>query len=186
MASSVWRIGVFVDVQNLYHTSRELWPGHKTNYRALRDYILSQAPDPRRVTFHAFTAINPEWRAQEQFLWALVHMGYRILSKPIRKMPDGSIKGDTDLEMAMEILQMAPYLDEVVLVTGDGDFVPLVHHLARMGKVVRVLGPGRLTAQELAMAAHYFQSLDSIDGFLVPEDEPISVEASNPTEYEPD
>ncbi len=170
MNLSHWRIGVFIDVQNLYHTTKELWPGYKLNYRALRDYILSQAPNPRAVTFHAFTAINPEWRAQEQFLWALVHMGYRIISKPIRRMPDGSIKGDMDLEMALEILQMAPSLDEVVLVTGDGDFVPLVHQLAWMGKIVRVIGPGRLTAQELAMVAHHFQSIEHIEGFLVPDE----------------
>ncbi len=176
-----WRIGVFVDVQNLYHTAKALWPGTKINYRVLRDYILSQAPDPRAVTFQAFTAINPEWKAQEQFLWALSHIGYRIITKPIRRMPDGSIKGDMDLEMALEVLYMAPYLDEIVLVTGDGDFVPLVHQLVWMGKVVRVIGPGRLTAQELGLVAHSFVSLDHIEGILISEDADVPVNEAQPS-----
>lgn len=164
-----WRVGVFVDVQNLYHTTKALWPGHKINYRVLRDYILEQVPNPRLVTFHAFTAINPEWKAQEQFLWALSHMGYRVITKPIRRMPDGSIKGDTDMDMALEILYVAPHLHEVILVTGDGDFVPLVHQLVWMGKIVRVIGPGKLTSNELVLASHGFTSLDQISGILIGE-----------------
>ncbi len=171
-----WRIGVFVDVQNLYHTTKTLWPGTKVNYRALRDFILAQAPHPRWVTFHAFTAINPDWKSQEQFLWALSQMGYRVITKPIRRMSDGSIKGDMDLDLALEVMYMAPHLNEIVLVTGDGDFVPLVHQLVWMGKVVRVIGPGRLTAQELGLVAHSFLSLDQIQGVLVDEDAEIPVE----------
>ncbi len=168
--STRWRVAVFVDVQNLYHTAKTLWPGHKINYRVLRDYILEQVPHADVITFHAFTAINPEWKSQEPFLWALSHIGYRVITKPIRRMPDGSLKGDMDMDMALEILFVAPHVNEVVLVTGDGDFVPLVHQLVWMGKIVRVIGPGRLTAQELVLAAHGFTSLDQIDGILIGEE----------------
>ncbi len=61
-------------------------------------------------------------------------MGYRVVSKPLRTLPDGSVKASMDLEMAVEILAQAPFLDEVVLVTGDSDFVVLVGHLCAMGK----------------------------------------------------
>ncbi len=85
------------------------------------------------------------------------------------------------IEMALEVLYMAPYLDEIVLVTGDGDFVPLVHQLVWMGKIVRVIGPGRLTAQELGLVAHSFISLDHIEGILISEDADVPVNEAEPS-----
>jgi uncharacterized LabA/DUF88 family protein len=65
---------------------------------------------------------------------SLALMGYRVVTRPIKKLPDGSIKANMDMEMALEILDQAPFLDEIVIVSGDSDFASLVNRLARMGK----------------------------------------------------
>jgi uncharacterized LabA/DUF88 family protein len=75
-----------------------------------------------------------QMKAKQRFLIALALMGYRVITKSIKKLPDGSIKANMDMEMALEILDQAPFLDEIVIVSGDGDFVSLVNRLARMGK----------------------------------------------------
>jgi uncharacterized protein (TIGR00288 family) len=81
-------------------------------------------------------------------------------------MPDGNIKASMDIEMALEILSMAPHLDEVVLVTGDGDFAPLVDTLSRMGKVVKVIGPDRFTSQDLIHSCDEFINLSQVEGIF--------------------
>jgi len=95
-------------------------------------------------------------------------MGYRVVTKPIKKLPDGSIKANMDMEMALEILDQAPFLDEIVIVSGDGDFVSLIDRLVQMGKRVVVIGPNPFSAPELIQACHEFINLSQIPGFLEP------------------
>jgi uncharacterized LabA/DUF88 family protein len=97
---------------------------------------------------------------------ALAMMGYRVVAKPLKRLPDGNIKASMDMEMALEILTSAPYLDEIVLVTGDGDFAPMVDYLARMGKIVKVIGPDRLTSPDLIRSCDQFVNLSQIDGIF--------------------
>jgi uncharacterized LabA/DUF88 family protein len=85
-------------------------------------------------TFTVFYCVDLTDESQQRFLIALALMGYRVVTKSIKKLPDGSIKANMDMEMALEILDQAPFLDEIVIVSGDGDFVSLVNRLARMGK----------------------------------------------------
>jgi len=70
--------------------------------------------------------------------------------------------------MAVEILTQAEYLDEVVLVTGDGDFKAIVDALCLKGKVVKIIGPDRLTSPELIQASHQYINLHQIEGILQP------------------
>jgi len=158
------RIGVFVDVQNIYFTTKDRYQqGGKINYEALRNFIQANGD---LVTLCAFTCFDPVRRTQMDFISALGHMGYRVVSKPIKKLADGTIKANMDLEMAMEVLNQAPHLDEVVLVTGDGDFVPLVNQLCANGKIVKVVGPDQNTAPELIHACNDFINLHQIQGIL--------------------
>ena len=73
---------------------------------------------------------------------------------------DGSMKGDWDMEMALDILDMAPKLDVVVLVSGDGDFTSLVRRVKTMGPKVEVVAFPRNTAKSLLEAADRFHALD--------------------------
>ena len=157
------RVGVFVDVQNIYLTTQAVYGNPKINFAKLRNYFQEQGAI---VTLSAFTCYNPDNEGQRAFLNALGLLGYRVISKPIRKLPDGSIKANMDLEMAIETLSQAPYLDEIVLVSGDGDFKALVDYLCDMGKFVRVVGPEKMTSPELIQAAHQFTNLHAIEGIL--------------------
>ena len=159
-----YRRGVFIDVQNIYLGMRSAYPHARVDYWALQRFFRQDSAD---VTLTAFTFYDPENKAQVDFIHALSMMGYRVVARPLRRLASGAVKGDIDLEMALEILDQAPYLDEIVLVTGDGDFVPLVHRLIQRGKIVKVVGPDKVTAPELIWACHEFINLSQIEGVVV-------------------
>lgn len=157
------RVGVFIDIQNIYMTTKTRFQQGKINFRVLRDFFTHEHTV---TTFTAFTCFDPENGRQRDFFNLLGLIGYRVVAKPIKRLPDGSSKATMDLEMAVEILSQAPRLDEIVLVTGDGDFVALVNRLCAMGKVVKVVGPNQLTSPELIQACHEFVNLHQIEGIL--------------------
>lgn len=157
------RVGVFIDVQNIYLTTKNVFQQGKINWLALRKFLERE---DAVVTFCAFTNYDPDSDPQRNFMNWLGCNGYRVVYKPLRNLPDGSIKASMDLEMAVEILTQAPYLDEVILVTGDGDFAVLVDRLCALGKLVKVLGPERLTSPDLIRACHQFMNLHAIEGIL--------------------
>lgn len=159
------RVGAFIDVQNIYMTTRQVFQ-RKINFRALRDYLVGQGDV---VTLCAFTCYDPENRGQIDFINFLALSGYRVVSKPIRRIGENMVKANMDLEMAMEVLNQAPHLDEIILVTGDGDFVPLVNQLCLMGKVVKVIGPDQVTSPELIRACYEFFNLHEIQEILTAE-----------------
>ena len=164
MSGLMRRVGVFIDLQNIYMcVIRPTSEAIRVNYKALQDFLRREGVQVKMV---AFTRYDPNNSDQVRFLDALAFMGYRVVAKPIKRMPDGSIKADMDIEMALEILSMAPHLDEVVLVTGDGDFAPLVDTLSRMGKVVKVIGPDRFTSQDLIHSCDEFINLSQIEGIF--------------------
>lgn len=158
------RRGVFVDVQNIFSTTRHSAPNARINYQALIEYF-NESPD-YQTTFTAFSSFDPEREEQRRFIMALALMGYRVITKPLKRLPSGEIKANMDMEIAMEILETARYLDEVVIVSGDGDFVALVNRLVLRGKIVRVVGPDQFSAPELIQACHEFVSLSRIPGML--------------------
>lgn len=165
------RRGVFVDVQNIYHTTGR----RRVNYEVLRDVL-----DNGNTTFVAFKSYNPKDPGDNKFVDALALIGYRVITKPIRELPDGTIKANMDMEMAMEILGQSPHLDEVVLVSGDGDFVPLINYLVQQGKYTVVIGPESYTARELIHLCHIFICLSDLpDIWLGPDasESPISPSA---------
>lgn len=162
----LWRVGVFVDVQNVYMCVKSVFGHAKINYKALRDFLMR---DGALIKMVAFTCYDPENRSQVDFMHALALMGYRVVAKPLKRMPDGNIKASMDMEMALEILAATPYLEELVLVTGDGDFAPIVDYVARMGKIVKVIGPDRLTSPELIRSCDQFINLAQIDNIFAME-----------------
>jgi uncharacterized LabA/DUF88 family protein len=164
MGGLVRRVGVFIDVQNIYMCVKQAFGATRVNYKALQDFLRRR--EGAQVKMVAFTCYDPDNSAQMDFLRALAFMGYRVVAKPFKRMPDGNIKASMDIEMALEILSMAPHLDEVVLVTGDGDFAPLVDTLSRMGKVVKVIGPDRFTSQDLIHSCDEFINLSQIEGIF--------------------
>jgi uncharacterized LabA/DUF88 family protein len=149
------KVAMFVDVQNIWKTFG------KINYDALLNYVKR---DRQLIRAAAFMSYDPDDEGQHNFMRALSHLGYRVVSKPIRRMPDGSIKGNTDLEFAIDAITLGRVLDVVVLVTGDGDFVRLVEALGYMGVRVEVIGPDTNTAIQLIYAADQYTNMSSVKG----------------------
>jgi uncharacterized LabA/DUF88 family protein len=156
------RIGIFVDVQNMFYSAKHLYRA-KINYRRLLDDLSAGRQLVRAV---AYLVTKPEVD-QTAFVDALTRLGYEIKIKYLKIRADGSAKGDWAMEMSLDVMAMAPRLDTVVLVTGDGDYVPLVERLKVLGVRSEVVGFPQNTATELMNSAHAFMAID--DGMLFKE-----------------
>jgi uncharacterized LabA/DUF88 family protein len=147
------RVGVFIDVQNMFYAAKHLY-NSKLNFARLLDYIGRGRPLVRSI---AYVVQTPEID-QSNFLAMLRSNGYEIRSKDLKQRPDGSAKGDWDMGLALDALAMSDRLDVVAIVSGDGDFVDLVNFLKARGVRVEVYSFPYSTAEELRYAAtEYFQ-----------------------------
>lgn len=150
------RVGVFVDVQNMYYSARHIYNA-KVNFKAL----LNEAVQGRTLVRAIAYVIRTEDVAREQFFTVLENLGYEVKAKDIQVFVDGSKKGDWDIGIAMDMIELAPRLDTLVLISGDGDFVPLVEHLQRaLGCRVEVIAFGKSAAGKLREAANEFTDID--------------------------
>ncbi len=203
MNTPFWKIGVFVDVQNVYMPYAQ--QGKRVNYEALRNFLYQfycadcQELNIRHITqnasqdlirhgaiiyLNAFIPYDPENEGQRKFILALAQMGYRVISKPVRILPDGSKKVNLDIEYTLHIVGNAMHYDEVVLITGNGEMVPVVNHLVGMGKKVTIIGPEGASAPEMMKAGHRFFYLSDIPNVFDPWDPPRSDVSSPEDETE--
>ncbi len=151
------RVGVFVDVQNMYYSARHMYNA-KVNFKAL----LQEAINGRSFVRALAYVIRTEDAAREQFFNVLGNMGYEVKAKDIQIFVGGAKKGDWDIGIAMDMIEMAPRLDTLILISGDGDFVPLVQHLQRaMGCRVEVIAFGKSASGKLKEAANEFTDIDA-------------------------
>lgn len=149
------RVGVYVDVQNLYYSARHLYNSY-VNFGA----ILERAANGRQLIEAIGYVVKAEIPKQEDFFKALQYAGYSLKSKDLQVFPGGLKKGNWDVGMAVDIIAAASRLDVIVLVTGDGDFVDLVNYLKSQGVRIEVLSFGKSTATKLKEAADEFIDLD--------------------------
>ena len=150
------RVGVFVDVQNLYYSARSIYNTH-VNFKA----ILTDALKGRTLVRALAYVIRTEEANKEKFFDALGHIGFEIRAKDLQIFYGGAKKGDWDIGIAMDCIELALRLDTIILVSGDGDFVPLVEHLKRaLGCRVEVAAFGRSTSGKLSEVADDFLDLD--------------------------
>jgi uncharacterized LabA/DUF88 family protein len=151
------RVGVFVDVQNLYYSARFMHNA-KVNFKA----VLNEAIAGRNLIRAIAYVIRAEEEVKkEAFFEALGMIGFEVKAKDLQIFVGGAKKGDWDIGIAMDAIELAPKLDTVVLVSGDGDFVPLVEHLQRaIGCRVEVVAFGKSAASKLKEAADNFIDLD--------------------------
>lgn len=149
------RVGVFVDVQNLFYSARALHQG-KMNFRKLLETIANGRELTRAIAY----IVQKEAIDQSAFIDALKRLGYEIKSKELRIRLDGTAKGDWDMGIAIDAIGMASKLDVVVLVSGDGDFVPLVEMLKAQGCKVEVFSFEKSTSAELIKAATEYVAIE--------------------------
>jgi uncharacterized LabA/DUF88 family protein len=149
------RVGVFVDVQNMFYAARNKFNG-RLDYQALLKTVVRGR---KLVKASAYIIQTPDID-QSNFILLLEHCGYEVHSKYLRTRYDGSAKGDWDMEIAIDIISMIGQLDVVILVSGDGDFVALVKMVQRHGLEVEVHSFEHNTAVDLREAADRFNPIN--------------------------
>ncbi len=143
------KIAIFVDVQNIYYTTRDTFK-RQFNYR---EFWRRISKDGDIVTANAY-AIGRADDQQIKFQDALKHIGFNVKLKPYIQRSDGSAKGDWDVGITLDVIEVAPEVDHVVLLSGDGDFDLLVEKVKnKYGLTVDVYGVKALTAGSLINCA---------------------------------
>ena len=157
------RIGVFVDVQNLYYSARALYTA-KVNFKE----ILKEAVNGRKLIRAIAYAVKAGEKDESTYYAALENIGFEVKLKDLQIFYGGAKKADWDIGIAMDAIELAPKLDTIVLISGDGDFVPLIEHLKRaLGCRVEVLAFGRSTSSKLLDAADSFVDLDKNKKYIL-------------------
>ncbi|MBW0280485.1 LabA-like NYN domain-containing protein [Shewanella xiamenensis] len=150
------RIALFVDVQNIYYTCREAYQ-RQFNYRKLWQHLSAQGNIVSAVAY----AIHRGDDGQLKFQDALRHIGFELKLKPYIQRSDGSAKGDWDVGITIDVLDTAPNVDTVILLSGDGDFAILLEKITQKYDVkTEVYGVPQLTAKSLMDAATQFNPID--------------------------
>ncbi len=146
------RVGVFVDVQNMFYAAKDRFE-RRVDYIKLLDLIVG----PRQlVAAYVYIVQIPEIK-QGNFISLLEHNGYTIRSKDLRLRGDGSAKGDWDVGIAVDVVSMLGVLDVVILASGDGDFCPLAELIKQQHKRIEVVAFEHNTSMDLqAMADQFF------------------------------
>lgn len=156
-----------MDGANLYHTSRAL--GFEIDFAAMLDYFRGGTYLVRAFYYTALIETEDYSPLRPLTDW-LAYNGWQVVTKPAKQQSDPAgrlrVKGNMDVELAVDMLELAPQLDHVVLFSGDGDFRRLVEAVQRMGVRVTVVSSVRaqppMIADELRRQADAFLELEEI------------------------
>ena len=148
------RVGVFIDTQNLYHSARYLY-NSRVNFGA----VLKDAVAGRKLVRAVAYVITTEAGDEKNFFEALEKLGIETKTKDLQIFAGGSKKADWDVGLAVDAIKMSTRLDSVVIVSGDGDFIPLVEYLQTNGVQVEVVSFGKSTSGKLREAVDDFVDL---------------------------
>jgi len=148
------RVGVFIDTQNLYHSARNLYKA-RVNFGA----VLKEAVAGRKLVRAVAYVITTEAGDEKNFFEALTKLGIETKTKDLQIFHTGTKKGDWDVGLTVDAIKMSPRLDSVVLISGDGDFIPLVEYLQTQGVQVEVVSFGKSTSGKLLEAVDDFVDL---------------------------
>ena len=163
------RVAIFIDGANLYAAARAL--GFDIDYRRLLEVFQKKG---RLIRAFYYTAVieDQEYSPIRPLVDWLDYNGYTMVTKPTKEYTDPSgrrkIKGNMDIELAVDVMEMAQYLDHIVLFSGDGDFRRMVDAVQRKGVRVTVVSTVRsqppMIADELRRQADNFIELTDLEG----------------------
>lgn len=158
------RVGVLVDVQNMYHSAKNLYQKN-VNFA----HILETAVSGRQLIRAIAYVVKSQVAEEDQFFTILGQQGFEVKQKDLQIFFGGSKKGDWDVGMAVDAIKLADRLDTIILVTGDGDFIPLVVYLQEnKGCQVEVLAFDKSTSGRLIDVCDDFTDLSQdTDRFLL-------------------
>lgn len=149
------RVGVFVDVQNLYYSARNLYNG-----RVKFNEVLAEAVGDRKLIRAIAYVVKADMPEEHTFFEALEKAGFEVKVKELQTFAGGHQKGDWDVGIAMDIIKAMNKLDVVVLCSGDGDFVPLLEYLQMTGQLTETIAFGRSCSSKIKELTDNFIDLD--------------------------
>jgi uncharacterized LabA/DUF88 family protein len=195
------RVGIFVDVSNLYHSAKNLYQG-RVNYaelikhlvggrqliRAMAYVVRSEGVEPQQPRGHARMAEKDQAAAvsivpasansngngngnegnggassEASFFEALEKAGLELRMKDLQIYAGGMKKGDWDVGLTVDVIRMMPFLDVIILVTGDGDYIPLINYVKwGGGRVVEVAAFRRSASSKIVEAADEFVNIETV------------------------
>jgi uncharacterized LabA/DUF88 family protein len=149
------KIAVFADVQNIYYTTRQAY-GRQFDYRKLWQRLSAEGQIVSAIAY----ATHRSDEKQHKFQNALKHIGFTVKLKPYIQRSDGSAKGDWDVGITIDVIDIAKDVDTVVLLSGDGDFDLLLEKINNDYSIsTEVYGVPALTANSLINAASIYHAI---------------------------
>ncbi|MBT4941965.1 MAG: NYN domain-containing protein [Candidatus Magasanikbacteria bacterium] len=149
------RVGVFIDVQNLYYSAKNLF-GKKVQF----GNIVKEAVGERKLIRAIAYVVRTESKEEQPFFEALYKLGIETREKDLQIFAGGMKKADWDVGLAVDAIRLSSSLDAIVLVSGDGDYLPLVEYLQKStGKQVEVVAFSETTSSKLIEEADSFLDL---------------------------
>lgn len=151
------RVGVFVDAANVELASDRLRA--RFDWRKILDMLTRDRQLVRAIAYspvHDDPGVSIE---TQRFVEPFLDKGYKVVTKPLKRFQDGTIKANVDIEMALDVIEMLDRLDVVCLISGDGDFQRLVEVVQSKGVRVEVVAVGNSTAGNLRKAADHYIDL---------------------------
>jgi len=157
------RVGVFIDTQNMYYSARSVHK-KKVNFGAIVEDGVGEGKLIRAIAYVVTTKTGDE----KPFLDALQKVGIELREKELQEFFSGQKKADWDVGLTVDIIRMLDMLDVIVLVSGDGDYLPLVSYCQSRGRIVEVIAFRETTSSRLVEEADaYINMSDNKDRYLI-------------------
>lgn len=157
------RVGVLIDVANMYHSAKNLY-SRRVNFKE----ILSKAVADRKLIRATAYVIRAESEEETSFFEALNQQGFEVRMKDLQIFAGGAKKADWDVGIAIDAIKLADKLDVIVLVSGDGDYLPLVSYLQNnKGCLVEVMAFRKTCSSRLIEEVDDFTDLSGDRKFLI-------------------
>jgi uncharacterized LabA/DUF88 family protein len=146
----------------MYYSAKQLYSS-KVNFRTILKDIIADRELVRAIAY----VIKADVKDENTFYDALEDMGFEVRAKDLQVFYSGAKKGDWDVGIAMDVMRLAPKLDTVVLVSGDGDFSDLLEHAKSLGCRTEVVAFGKTTSHKLRDVTDLFIDLDKDKKYLL-------------------
>ena len=148
------RVGVFIDTQNMYYSARSIFK-HKVNFKN----ILNDAVANRKLIRAIAYVVRTKTHEESPFFEALQKTGIETKEKDLMEYFSGQKKADWDVGLTIDVVRMMDMLDVIVLVSGDGDYTPLVEYAKNRGRIVEVIAFRETTSTKLIEGADHYVNL---------------------------
>lgn len=148
------RIAIFIDASSLFYAAQQL--GITIDYSKL---LASMCQNDRLLRCFFYTGIDPTSARQQGFLLWMQRHGFRVVSKPLTQSPDKSKESNVNVEMAVDMLSLAPYYDTAVLVSGNGALAYAMNALSYRGNRIELVSLRSMTSEALLHLADQFVDL---------------------------